>query len=256
MRQDYGLWELAHKAKVITLIGAGGKTTSLLRLAEEISSQGYDVIQTTTTKVYPVKAKELWINPATPPPPSVQHPCFWYVQTEEKTGKWIGPKVETVDQALEVEKNNNIERFWIIEGDGARGLQLKCWAEHEPQIPASTECAVLLLRGDLWGKTLDDKVVHRAEYCLDLTGQTWNAQTCWEYLRRSPVYYPEFQHIFWVVLFNELSENPAKTVKDIAIKDILKEIKDSASNAGNGPRHLRIAAGNVKEGTFRWLDLS
>src|SRR3990172_2780258 len=41
----------AHKSKVITFVGAGGKTTTMFRLARELADSGRTVVVTTTTRI-------------------------------------------------------------------------------------------------------------------------------------------------------------------------------------------------------------
>ena len=40
------------RGEMVSLIGAGGKTTTLFRLAKELRDQGCKVMVTTTTKIY------------------------------------------------------------------------------------------------------------------------------------------------------------------------------------------------------------
>lgn len=40
------------KARTISVVGAGGKTTLIYRLAEELKEKGFRVLITTTTKMY------------------------------------------------------------------------------------------------------------------------------------------------------------------------------------------------------------
>lgn len=90
------LWEMTGLAREITVIGAGEKTTTLIRLAEEISASGHSVVMTTTTKVYPTIMGVPWRNSKLPPPMGVDL-SFWYVKSEEDTGKLIGPARSLVD---------------------------------------------------------------------------------------------------------------------------------------------------------------
>src|SRR3972149_2776710 len=43
----------AQKSRVITFVGAGGKTTSMFRLARELAEAGRTVVVTTTTRILP-----------------------------------------------------------------------------------------------------------------------------------------------------------------------------------------------------------
>jgi probable selenium-dependent hydroxylase accessory protein YqeC len=258
------LWKMAKYERVVTFIGAGGKTTCLQTITQEINSAGQRVIATTTTKVFPEQHIMAWKNTC-PPPNTIENACFWYTQVEDESGKWLGPSLKTVDAALA--DDLQIYRFWVIEGDGARGHKLKCWASHEPQIPEYTECAVLVLDQGLWGKVLRADQVHRGELCRNLIGHIWNADQAWNYFLASPVFAPQYGHMDWVILLN----GPGKIEED----ESCKEIKDSSSSTDPlqnlycrwveirqnimdlkfKPGHLRLAAGDAKEGDLRWFDL-
>lgn len=259
------LWDMTKCKHVITFIGAGGKTTCLQTITQEIDSAGQRVIATTTTKVFPEQHIMAWKN-VCPPPQSIKSACFWYTQVEDESGKWIGPSLKAVDGAIADDLQNDC--FWVIEGDGARGRKLKCWASHEPQIPNRTECAVLVLDRGLWGNVLMADQVHRWELCQNLIGHIWNADQAWSYFLGSPVFASQYGHMDWVILLNSSGK--------IEEGESLKEVKDS-SDSGDPlqnlrsrwveirqdilnlrlfkPRHLRLAAGDAKEGDLRWFDL-
>ncbi len=252
--QKGSLWGMTGRAQVITLIGAGGKTTSLGCLAKEISSYGELVLLTTTTKVYPFEGLASWHSSEDSPPSEFSYPCFWYVTNDLKSGKWIGPSTEAVEREIRAEKQNVgpnlVKRNWVIEGDGAREHKLKCWAEYEPQIPHSSVSVVLIIDNGLWGKTLNSGDVHRQECCEDIIGKEWCGQSFQRYLEQSPVFYPKYRHISWVVLFNENSRagTPSESVQ-------LEELANRDYRKDSRPTHLRIASGDVKVGEIRWLDL-
>lgn len=275
-----GLWDMAGRAQVITFIGAGGKTTCLRSITQEINSFGLRVIATTTTKVFPQEHINVWKN-TYPPPYEQEDACFWYIEAEEESGKWLGPPLKAVDDAiledlLAVEKQNlqaeerrknsstgvdTCKRFWAIEGDGARGRKLKCWAPHEPQIPVRSDCAVLVSDRGLWGKVLQADQVHRFAGCLDLLGQVWNAEKAWSYFLRSPVFAPQYGQMSWVILLNGYGVNVEnKEVLDpiLLLYDLnhrWAEIQQGTKDLEYRPRHLRLAAGDAKEGKIQWFDL-
>lgn len=93
------LWAMTERKQVVTFIGAGGKTTCLRSLTQEIDSAGHRVIATTTTKVFPEERMNSWKSP-TPPPYEQEGACFWYVNVMEENGKWIGPPPKAVDDAI------------------------------------------------------------------------------------------------------------------------------------------------------------
>lgn len=306
-----GLWDMTRRERVVTFIGAGGKTTCLQALTREIESSEQRVIATTTTKVYPEKRMNCWKNP-NPPPYERTGSCFWHVDVMEESGKWIGPSREAVDDAIELasavhdvgainglpwhsggsmrtgllhqrtvpvlpRKQENrpcafpgrstrtvpVLPWWVIEGDGARGLKLKCWESHEPQIPRRSNCVVLVLDGGLWGGVLQAEYVHRPAVCPDLVGQVWNAEQAWRYFLRSPVFAPQYQQMSWVILLNSPGKNlknedlldlrpPFDPLLDLWHKwiELQRQVFDQSR-----PKHLRLAVGDAKEGEMRWFDL-
>lgn len=259
--QSFGtLWEMTRYAQVIVLIGAGGKTTTLQSLTEEIRTQEKNVIGTTTTKVYPLPFRTLWKNPLLPPPLESEYPCFWYADEEARNSKWIGPTVNIIDQALRL----MIEKcIYVIEGDGAREKKLKCWASHEPQIPFESQVAILMIQGDLWGKILTEEEIHRPEKCSEIVGKPWLGETAAEYIMNSPVFYPRYKLLHWIVLFNEYEVINSQYFDHTSyikrtIECLQKHLGDHLSHVQEQdikPVHLRIASGNVKEGRLRWYDL-
>ncbi|WP_407310390.1 selenium cofactor biosynthesis protein YqeC [Desulfosporosinus sp. SB140] len=274
------LWEMTNRARVITLIGAGGKTTCLRVLTQLIREAGYPVTATTTTKVYPEGLMQAWHHPSQPPPSEQKNAYFWYSEVEAKSGKWLGPSSAAVDKAIlgDLQLSNSgagvFPRYWVIEGDGARERLLKCWAEHEPQIPDCSVCGVLVMAGKLWGHVLEADHVHRSEHCADLLDLPWTEESVWRYLLKSPVFWPQYRQLSWVIFLNipglkawkpslhleELEEpNPPEYYDAADLVAALKrrwlELNEQGINVEHKPRSLRLAAGDAKEGTLTWFDL-
>lgn len=259
------LWEMTGYADAIVFIGAGGKTTALQVMAKEINAEGKKVIGTTTTKVYPMTAPfwNPWKHSDSPPTVGIKSPCFWYEEKVEN--KWLGPSLEKVDQALKERITGNT--IWVIEGDGAREKLLKCWGEHEPQIPSQSQCAILVVSGALWGKILTAEEVHRLEKYPELLGMPWTPERAAEYILNSPVFKGEYQGFSWVVLFNTFNEAVDDKVEKNEVEHRLyswdkceKTIQSILINTHNinnrkKPRHLRLAAGDVKKGILTCYDL-
>ena len=255
-----GLWEMTCCAPVISFIGAGGKTSSVERVAFEIAAKGRKVVATTTTKVFPAQFSYTWRNANSPPPREFGHPCFWYAALDHGGyQKWQGPQVVAVDAAIDCERlylNSAQSRVWVIEADGARERKLKGWEAHEPQIPQQTVCAVLILAGTLWGKIIQPEDVHRPEKLSGVLGSRWNADLAWRYFLQSPVFYPSYSQMNWVILLNENGEtanNDCDKLSDLGNSwQTLRSVED---NIKDRPSHLRLAGGNVREGKLKWFDL-
>lgn len=252
---------MCHRAGVITFVGAGGKTTAVRQVTEEIDRSGFSVIASTTTKVFPDCRFGLWRSGDVPPGSEAASPCFWYAEYIEDEGKWRGPSVQTLDRAVAAQRQAGVGKScWVIEGDGARGKKLKLWRTDEPQIPRLTECAVLVFSSGLWGNLIRERDVHRAEIFPALTGSIWNAGVTWRYLRISPVFNSLYRDMAWVVFANGpvFPKAPGNGMSEGAVLSRLGDLSRTEPDwlrRVEGPRHLRLAMGDAKEGRALWYDL-
>jgi molybdenum cofactor cytidylyltransferase len=153
---------------VVSLVGAGGKTSTMYRLAHELAAARLKVVSTTTTKMGA--------------PTRDQTSCF--IVAANRAGL-----LEQVRQALQVERHvtvasaqHDAEKFagvppeWIadlqalpdvhavlVEADGARKLPLKAPRANEPVIPSVTTILVACAGMSAVGLPLDEQHVCRAE---------------------------------------------------------------------------------------------
>lgn len=137
---------------VTALVGGGGKTTLMLRLARELSCSGARVIVTTTTHIFPPDGI------ATSNPQSVTHArkaldhdnlvCFG---KPGEDGKLCKPDLAT----SELEQ---LADYVLIEADGAKLLPLKAPAEHEPVIPQESRLVIAAAGLDGAEKAIRDTV--------------------------------------------------------------------------------------------------
>lgn len=129
---------------VTALVGAGGKTTAMLTLAEELSKAGRRVIVTTTTHIFP-------------PDTGQYGPVFSPEDTAgiaaalERTGLAVaaGPldergKLTGVSDA-QVEGLLKLAEYVLVEADGSRRLPCKTPGDREPALPVKTELVVGVL---------------------------------------------------------------------------------------------------------------
>ena len=161
--------------EVISLVGAGGKTTLMFRLAKELLLAGKKVVTATTTKIME--------------PSSEETPCL-FVQSDEEKLKQLA--LQHIDQfrhitlareRIESMKLKGISPdlvslLWnspeidmmIIEADGAAGRPVKAPREWEPVIPSHTTLVIGLLGVDGVGKELNEENLFQAERISQLTG--------------------------------------------------------------------------------------
>lgn len=169
---------LSLKRGVVSIVGAGGKTTLMLHLARQLSRAGYPVLVTTTTKLYapspdqvPVcllaeDASDLirqWMA-LSPPPPWVMAASG--ILPESRPEKLIGFPPGAIDRLSAA----HIFRWILVEADGAAGRSLKAPADHEPVIPESSGAVIAVAGLDVIGKPLHDAHVFRAARFARLTG--------------------------------------------------------------------------------------
>ena len=166
---------------VISLVGAGGKTSLMFKLAHELSMTGESVLTTTTTKIFEPEpeqsscvivsdsvtdlvgqAKEL-ID---------KHPHITMARGRlPDKGKLVGIPPGAVDSLWK----SNLFRWIVVEADGAAGRPLKAPADHEPVIPGCTGCIVGLAGLSGIGRPLTDRWVFRPERFAELAGIPQNS---------------------------------------------------------------------------------
>ena len=154
---------------VVSLVGAGGKTGLMFRMASELTAMGESVLTTATTKIYV--------------PEEGQAPCLIlsdsfdavfcqarnflekHLHITAASGwlpnhrKIVGFQPEIIDRLWQA----GLFRWIIVEADGAAGRALKVPADHEPVLPACTKWVIGLAGLKAVGKPLNEKWVFRPE---------------------------------------------------------------------------------------------
>jgi probable selenium-dependent hydroxylase accessory protein YqeC len=161
------------RGDVVALVGAGGKTTLLHRVAAEARASGLRVLATTTT--HTASAPEELTGPVVfeedgDPEASLlealhRHGRATLLGRRIRPDKLEGPRPERVDAVHEAAD------LVLVEADGARGRSLKAPAPHEPVLPASTTVLVVLVGLDALGCPLDAVRVHRLEILAAAVGR-------------------------------------------------------------------------------------
>ena len=173
MQLHHGLRLAADELAVVTLVGAGGKTSALFRLADEAVASGRRVVTTTTTRIFASQAEQapgrLVVDP------DGNGSIDWGALEAElaRHGHCLlvtsltGPKCEglppTVVDGLAARAHDLGISLIAVEGDGSRRRPVKAPAPHEPVIPDCTTHLVPVAGLDALGLPLSEPYVHRPE---------------------------------------------------------------------------------------------
>ncbi|MBM3134653.1 MAG: molybdenum cofactor cytidylyltransferase [Chloroflexi bacterium] len=171
---------IGHK-EVVALVGAGGKTTLLYRLASGLAAAGWRVVVTTTTRLREPAAGQVPAlllaadaDDLLRRLPDLLSTHGWVLVAAGATRRlpstgghklvglppdWVGrlaaqPEVDAV----------------LVEADGARGRSVKAPAAYEPVIPASTTLLIPVLGADAVGRPLTSAIAHRPRRVAALLG--------------------------------------------------------------------------------------
>ncbi|MDR1572774.1 MAG: putative selenium-dependent hydroxylase accessory protein YqeC [Clostridiales Family XIII bacterium] len=159
--------------RVISLVGGGGKTTTMYRLASEFAEQGVRTVITTTTRI------------RVPDCTQVDGLVIGTDRSEVLAGVKNGFKNRRVlgigSELQPSGKLGGIPPEWveallewadcvIVEADGAKGRPFKAPADHEPVLPSCAQRLIAVVGIDAVGRPLDAENVHRPECVQAITG--------------------------------------------------------------------------------------
>jgi len=159
--------------EIVALVGAGGKTTAMARLARELGSFG-PVVSTTTTHL---ALAERSIAPS--------HIIFDDDARLEELGPLLrehrhvlvtGPALPALEKwsGLAAGRFSQLSEFLqgagvslLVEADGARGLPLKVPDQPEPAVPREATQLVVVAGLDALGRPLNAETVHRVSRFME-----------------------------------------------------------------------------------------
>ena len=147
---------------VTALVGSGGKTTAMYRLASELSVAG-TVVCATTTHIYPPGHMPVWRSgDASSFADALRTYRCLCAGTPGPEGKLSAP-------ALPIAVLTDIADYVLVEADGSRGLPLKAHLPHEPVIPPEAGNVILLAGASGLGRPVRE-AAHRPERFCALSG--------------------------------------------------------------------------------------
>ena len=160
--------------EVVALVGGGGKSTAMFRLAREVAEAGGCIITTTTTHIFGAQAA---LAPVRVPATEATRERVAAALHAHRHVLVVGPTDPVTNRAAGVSLELfSALRSWFPDGclvneaDGSRTRPFKAPAAHEPVIPSETTLVVPLVGADVFGMPLDDDHVHRPELVAALSG--------------------------------------------------------------------------------------
>jgi probable selenium-dependent hydroxylase accessory protein YqeC len=161
---------------VVSLVGAGGKTTLMYRLAHALAGSGQTVLTTTTTHIRPPTAEQCAVCILAPDADGILERAGAALRRHRHISAAAGSVAGS--GKLSGLAPGDIGRLhaarvcdWIIvEADGAAGRPLKAPAAHEPVIPPCSGWTVGVVGLQALGQPLSDPWVFRMDAFAAITG--------------------------------------------------------------------------------------
>lgn len=170
--------QLQHKKPcVIAFVGAGGKTTCMFRLAEELKEQGRSVLVTTTTKIYYPETRhydkiiiqsnvEIFFQEVVSAVSDSVIVAAKEFRRETEKLKGFSPGV------LDMLVGLGVIDYILVEADGSKRKPIKAPGEHEPVLPSKTDIVVGMTGFDCYNKRIDTDTVFRMNEFCQITGKS------------------------------------------------------------------------------------
>ncbi len=159
---------------VAAFVGAGGKSSAILTIADELSEAGMTVLAVPTTKMFVSEAEKIG------PLVTAEDADELRAKVEEAlsggaSGVVVGSGLLSKNRVGGVEPDAvsslaSLADVVLVEADGSRRRPIKGTAAHEPVLPDAATLVVAVGNIGAFGKPVDDEHVHRPELFSKLTG--------------------------------------------------------------------------------------
>jgi probable selenium-dependent hydroxylase accessory protein YqeC len=162
-------------AQCVSIMGAGGKSTLMNRLADELIVRGCTVVLSSTTNYHrpqSLQAEQILLTRDVPD---------WPEKLRTLARRWnrllvlqrdLGDAmVKGIDVAAVRTIHNQLpDAVVIVKTDGARKRWFKAPNASEPVIPPWSQLCITVVNREILGQSLVDSRVHRPERVAELTG--------------------------------------------------------------------------------------
>ncbi|MGN0423334.1 MAG: selenium cofactor biosynthesis protein YqeC [Lachnospiraceae bacterium] len=160
---EYGMEDftfLQEKGHVISIVGAGGKTTLMYALARQFAENGMRTLVTTTTHIIRPE-KGLWARSVEEAEGLWKRGAYAVVGQTSEQGKLEGLPLQKLSSYMK------LADAVLIEADGARQMPCKVPAAHEPVLSEESDIVIGVMGMDAYGKTIGEACFRKKEaLCL------------------------------------------------------------------------------------------
>ena len=159
---------------VVAFVGAGGKSSAMLTVADELAGAGMNVLAAPTTKMLVSEARKIG--------PLVTSEDTGELRTKAEealsdrvSGVVVGSGLLSKNRIGGVEPADitslaPLADVVLVEADGSRRRPIKGTADHEPAVPHAATLVVAVGSIRAFGAPVDEEHVHRPELFSRLTG--------------------------------------------------------------------------------------
>ncbi len=226
--------------EIVSIYGAGGKTSLLYLLASELSGSGNKVVVTTTTKIFQNPNIPLVLTPRlSEAKAKLQRLLLGRNPLILAENLYPGGKLKGIDPSWPGRLIEQPGLFCILgECDGAAGRSLKGYASFEPVLPPDSSIILPVLGLSGLGAPLNSKQVHRPEQFSQMVGIKMGETVRVEHLIRS---------LKWMVELGRRQAPRARVVPVLNQADLVSDIgviKQIAGAVAGDPdlQHIIFAA--------------
>lgn len=155
-----------YKNQIITVVGAGGKTSFINYFSKYYREKG-KVLLTTTTKIY-LPDKSIYDNIFMTKSNDVLHKM-------DSSGVTVAGKYINKDNKIigldfyEIDKIEEKFDFILIEGDGSKKKKLKGWKDNEPVVYLKTNTVIGIVDITSYDMNINEENIHNLKEFLKIT---------------------------------------------------------------------------------------
>jgi len=148
---------------IISVVGAGGKTTVGQKIAYELANKGFKTLFTTTTKIFRPESGSIYLGPAQDI--NANSYLTTAAKSELENAKLGGYSADEI----KIIASKQLFDYIIVEADGAKQRTVKCPNDTEPVYPHHTDLIIGVIGLACLGKPISNEFVHRKELFAAVT---------------------------------------------------------------------------------------